>query len=349
MKYKKMKDISIIIPIYNVEKYVAECLNSVINQTYDHSKIECILVDDCTPDKSMNIANELIANYNGDMTFIIKKHDHNQGLSAARNTGIDIATGTYIYFIDSDDYIYPNSIATLMSASDNKNTDIVIGNHYRESYKRTEINKSKSCYLKNLNVLYWGKTMKIQAWNTLMKRNIIITNRLRFNIGRYFEDVVFTSQLYQCVRTATVIPDCTYFYRSNPAGIMLNSSKEKLDKSYSDYLFSLDVLTDPHDNRLRVGRNARTVLFLYYMYDMLKHNGDTLSDRIQIENEMSRISLSLINYNLQHFRLFLFFHSLLGVKPIANILINNGIFRRNLDKLFCLFLYPALWADKFHK
>ena len=67
------------------------------------------------------------------------------------------------------------------------------------------------------------------------------------------------------------------------------------------------------------------------------------------ENEMSRISLSLINYNLQHFRLFLFFHSLLGVKPIANILINNGIFRRNLDKLFCLFLYPALWADKFHK
>ena len=186
MKYKKMKDISIIIPIYNVEKYVAECLNSVINQTYDHSKIECILVDDCTPDKSMNIANELIANYNGDMTFIIKKHDHNQGLSAARNTGIDIATGTYIYFIDSDDYIYPNSIAALMSASDNKNTDIVIGNHYRESYKRTEINKSKSCYLKNLNVLYWGKTMKIQAWNTLMKRNIIITNRLRFNIGIYF-------------------------------------------------------------------------------------------------------------------------------------------------------------------
>ena len=320
-----MKDISIIIPIYNVEKYVAECLNSVINQTYDHSKIECILVDDCTPDKSMNIANELIANYNGDMTFIIKKHDHNQGLSAARNTGIDIATRTYIYFIDSDDYIYPNSIATLMSASDNKNTDIVIGNHYRESYKRTEINISKLCYLKNLNVLYWGKTMKIQAWNTLMKRNIIITNRLRFNIGRYFEDVVFTSQLYQCVRTATVIPDCTYFYRSNPAGIMLNSSKEKLDKSYSDYLFSLDVLTEPHDNRLRVGRNARTVLFLYYMYDMLKHNGDTLSDRIQIENEMSRISLSLINYNLQHFRLFLFFHSLLGVKPIANILINNGI------------------------
>ena len=103
MKYKKMKDISIIIPIYNVEKYVAECLNSVINQTYDHSKIECILVDDCTPDKSMNIANELIANYNGDMTFIIKKHDHNQGLSAARNTGIDIATRTYIYFIDSDE------------------------------------------------------------------------------------------------------------------------------------------------------------------------------------------------------------------------------------------------------
>ena len=60
-----MKDVSIIIPIYNVEKYVAECINSVIRQTYDHSKIECIIVDDCSPDRSMDNVNEIISNYNG--------------------------------------------------------------------------------------------------------------------------------------------------------------------------------------------------------------------------------------------------------------------------------------------
>ena len=88
-----MKVISIIIPIYNVEDYVAECLNSVISQTYDHSKIECIIVDDCTPDKSMDVVNKIIGVYNGEMNFITRRHKENQGLSAARNTGISIATG----------------------------------------------------------------------------------------------------------------------------------------------------------------------------------------------------------------------------------------------------------------
>src|SRR5574344_647377 len=127
-----MKDVSIIIPIYNVEKYVAKCINSVISQTYDHSKIECIIVNDCTPDCSMDIVNEIISRYNGDMTFIIHNHNHNQGLSAARNTGIDFATGQYIYFLDSDDYIYPNTIETLLSATENNTIDLVIGNYYKE-------------------------------------------------------------------------------------------------------------------------------------------------------------------------------------------------------------------------
>ena len=90
------KDVSIIIPIYNVEKYVAECLNSVISQTYDHSKIECIIVDDCTPDRSMDVVNKIIGEYKGEMTFITHRHKENEGLSAARNTGISIATGEYL-------------------------------------------------------------------------------------------------------------------------------------------------------------------------------------------------------------------------------------------------------------
>ena len=343
-----MKDVSIVIPIYNVEKYVAECLNSVISQTYDHSKIECIIVDDCTPDSSMEIVNEIIREYDGDMAFITCRHEHNQGLSAARNTGIDIATGKYIYFIDSDDYIYPNTIALLLSAADN-NVDIVIGNHYRESFKRNEMLISRICSIKNSNTLLFGKTMKIQAWNNLIDRNILIANNLRFNIGRFFEDIVFTCQLFQCVKTVRVIPDCTYFYRMNPTGIMLYSSKEKLEKSFSDYLFSIKILTDPNDNKLRVGKNARSVKLLYYIYDMLKHSGDILENRKEIENEISMICRKLLKYNLRHFRIFLVFHTLLGFKSIAYILINNSFLRRRIDKLFYMFLYPALWADKLHK
>ena len=82
---------------------------------------------------------------------------------------------------------------------------------------------------------------------------------------------------------------------------------------------------------------------------MLKHSGDILENRKEIENEISMICHKLLKYNLRHFRIFLVFHTLLGFKSIAYILINNSFLRRRIDKLFYMFLYPALWADKLHK
>ena len=128
-----MKEVSIIIPIYNVEKYVAECLNSVISQTYDHSKIGCIIVNDCTTDDSIDIVYKIIKKYDGGMSFIICRHEHNEGLSSARNTGIEVAKGNYIFFIDSDDYIYPNSLELLLNASKIYGyPDMLVGNFYYE-------------------------------------------------------------------------------------------------------------------------------------------------------------------------------------------------------------------------
>lgn len=116
-----MKKLSIIIPIYNVERYLAECLDSVIGQTYDHSQIECILVNDCTPDNSMEIVREKVEKYReegGSMTFKIVTHDVNSGLSAARNSGMEQATGEFLLFVDSDDYLYPESIHPIIRSTD---------------------------------------------------------------------------------------------------------------------------------------------------------------------------------------------------------------------------------------
>ena len=96
--------ISIIIPIYNVEPYIEDCLQSVMRQTY-RGMMECILVDDCGTDNSMKVAEQLIKIYNGPIDFKVLHHEHNRGLSAARNTGIDAACGDYVYFLDSDDWI----------------------------------------------------------------------------------------------------------------------------------------------------------------------------------------------------------------------------------------------------
>ena len=205
-----MKDLSIIIPIYNVEKYVAECLNSVISQTYDHSKIECIIVDDCTPDLSMVIVDEIIGKYNGEIVFNIIRHEHNQGLSAARNTGIEAATGDYLYFIDSDDYIYPKSLELLLNASKEYNKpDVVVGNYYDEFLKNDYIQINKITELKNINLMFIGKTTKLTSWNMLIRRTVFSETGLRFSVVRYFEDIIINYQLYLFIKKAILIPECT--------------------------------------------------------------------------------------------------------------------------------------------
>ena len=105
--------VSIIIPVYNVEPYIERCIESVLCQTY--RELEVILVDDSSPDCSMDLARKCIDNSNRNKLDIIHlRHDHNLGLSAARNTGIEAATGDYLFFLDSDDWITDNCISLLV-------------------------------------------------------------------------------------------------------------------------------------------------------------------------------------------------------------------------------------------
>ena len=119
--------ISIIVPVYNVEQYIKECFDSISAQTYK-GEIECIFVDDCGQDKSVEILEKMIACYQGGISFSIIHHDHNKGLSGARNTGIRNASGDYLYFLDSDDYLLPKSIELLANiVRQNPNVQVVQG------------------------------------------------------------------------------------------------------------------------------------------------------------------------------------------------------------------------------
>ena len=120
--------ITIVIPVYNVESYISDCLQSVMRQTYK-GPLECILVDDCGTDKSIEIAQNMIAEYNGPIEFKVLHHEHNRGVSAARNTGIDAAKGDYVCFLDSDDWISDDCIEKLAQPLQNEVFDIVIGDY----------------------------------------------------------------------------------------------------------------------------------------------------------------------------------------------------------------------------
>ena len=102
-----------IVPVYQVELYIEECLRSVMRQAYD-GEMECLVIDDCGTDSSMAIVERLIKAYNGPVRFTVIHHERNSGLSASRNTGIQHASGNYLFFLDSDDTIAVNCIAILM-------------------------------------------------------------------------------------------------------------------------------------------------------------------------------------------------------------------------------------------
>lgn len=121
--------ISILIPVYNVELYVARCMKSVMAQTYA-GDMECIIVDDCGSDKSIMIVEQLLVDYHGSIAFRIVRHSHNRGLAAARNTAVGTAQGEFIIHVDSDDWIEPTMIEMLVNKQQETQADIVSCNAF---------------------------------------------------------------------------------------------------------------------------------------------------------------------------------------------------------------------------
>lgn len=214
-----MPKVSVIIPVYNTEKYLEKCLDSVCNQTL--SDIEIICINDCSPDNSINILNKYAIQ---DKRIKIVNRKENGGLSAARNSGIDAATGDYIYFIDSDDWINENYIEQMFSKAVANCMDIVVNTNILLDYGDSK--KPKKLIFGNLNVEQPG--VKIDSdiainnviWSAcvhLYKRSFINENNLRFPEGYTYEDMYFTPCAYSCIDKIYVFsgPEYHYFMRNN--------------------------------------------------------------------------------------------------------------------------------------
>lgn len=175
--------VSIIIPIYNVSSYIERCIKSVLGQTY--TNIECILVDDASPDDSISKCERLLSSYTGAIHFLILHHQKNKGLSAARNTGTKAATGDYIFYLDSDDELPSDCIAILTKpVLNNLAIEMVEGNYalYSDGYplnlsrrKRRELQDGYLSSPSNIRSSFYDKkTIDFFAWNKLLKREFII-------------------------------------------------------------------------------------------------------------------------------------------------------------------------------
>lgn len=211
-----MKKVSIIIPVYCTEKYLRQCIDSVLSQTY--KDIEIILIDDGSPDSSGSICDE----YSAMSDSIIVIHKTNEGLSMARNDGISKATGDYIFFLDSDDYISPSCIESLVTASGNGALAVIGYQLDLESEKRIYTPSQAYGEYKTIGDFYMDfakffATKYNFAWGKLYKSEIIKGNNLRFIRGvSLAEDVVFNQHYYKhCNNGVILVNDNGYFYRQH--------------------------------------------------------------------------------------------------------------------------------------
>ena len=203
-----MPKVSVIVPIYNVEKYLNKCIDSLVNQTLQD--IEIILVNDGATDNSGSIANEYAKKYPEKIKYYSKE---NGGLSDARNYGLKFATGDYIAFLDADDYIEKEAYEEMYEKAINENSDYVECDFIWEYLNKTKIDKRIDYNSKKEMFL----NIRVVAWNKLIKRNIIKDNNLEFPKGLRYEDTEFTYKMIPYIKKFSYVdkPFVHYVQRSN--------------------------------------------------------------------------------------------------------------------------------------
>lgn len=222
-----MAEISIIVPVYQVENYIRQCIESILNQTF--TDFELILVDDGSKDNSGQICDEYAARDNRIRVI----HKENGGLSDARNKGLDKASGNYFMFVDSDDYIEPDMIECLFESILNENADISVCNYryvFDEDEKKNFSTENKAEVLTGREIFYNRKNERnygfwTVAWNKLYKSETF--KNLRFRFGKYHEDEFWANDIYRLDIKVASISDSLYNYRQRGGSIMGNQNIHK--------------------------------------------------------------------------------------------------------------------------
>lgn len=224
--------LSIIIPVYNIELYIDDCIKSCITQNINSQDYEIIIVNDGSSDDSLKVV-QRYQQYNSNITIINKI---NGGLSSARNAGLNVAQGKYIWFIDGDDVISNNCIKDLLSYIQNQDLDILFIN-YSRIHETAEINNTTlSAYDFNNGILSGGDFFKnrqgdfLMVWRYIFKKSIFSDHGLRFYEGIIHEDVEFTHKAIYYAKRIGICYSVIYYYRTLRKGSIMSDKKTTLEK-----------------------------------------------------------------------------------------------------------------------
>lgn len=246
--------ISIIIPIYNVENYIERCAETLMSQTLGY-ELEYIFVNDATPDKSIEILQSVLDKYpdRRDRVTIIS-HELNKGLPSARNTGLSVARGDYIYHCDSDDYLERNTLELLYKTAIENDADIVWCDYKEtlpggERYKKQPVFQTAEDAICGMLV---GQ-MEYNVWNKLVKRSLYVDNGIYFPDGYAMGEDLTMISLFANARKVAYVPEPLYNYvRTNVSAMTYSMSNDKMKSLAHNVYLMEDYLVEKFGSRFNL-------------------------------------------------------------------------------------------------
>lgn len=289
MSEKELYSLSIVLPVFNVEKYLDRCIKSILEGTY--KDLELVIVNDGTKDNSENIIIRYLEKYNN-ITYIVKE---NGGLSHARNVGYTYAKGEYIAFFDSDDYIEKDMYEKLMAKVKDYNYDIVVCDLYMEYeqtgkkiYVGSNVEKEYKDVEEDNNEINIRKEIMeniyIAVHNKIYKKELIektFENGMPFVNGMYYEDIVYTYSILQNTRSISFVKEPLYYYVQR-----IGSISNNYDKKLYDIITSVEMLIENavENNRFEDYKEILEYIGIRYMYGtFMKRIAKTKNKKIYLE------------------------------------------------------------------
>ena len=269
-----MMKVSILVPVYGVEKYIAQCAQTLFGQTYDD--IEYVFVDDCTPDNSVAVIQQVLAEYpHREQQVHIVRHDHNRGLGAARKTALEASTGDFVLNVDSDDYLSLDAVEKLVACQQQTGADIVSGNYSSHFEDGTIVFHREQHWNKDitLKLMLIQHTLLPHIWARLIRKTVYTEHGIEsVEAINMAEDMALIPRLIHAANKMAYVDDSVYFYRDDSsASTFANHLSTKHVLSYvkanetlwqyfsandpkQDFLFALEIgMLNVHYQALAVG------------------------------------------------------------------------------------------------
>ena len=297
--------LSIIVPVYNVEKYIHTCVESIFKQGLDDETFEVIIINDGTPDRSMEMIADIIEAHQN----IQIVNQENQGVSIARNHGLEIAKGEYIQFLDNDDLLIENSVPYLLNLALASKAELVIGDFIKMNDEEIAGRFPGSIHQSNgeaqkkdgkdllAHPMYSGYSC---VWRTLYRKEFLDKNNIRFIPNIYYEDVPFTRQCFfyasKCLRVKWLMT----IYRQRPHSITTSNFTKKKGMDHCIVIKKMWELSKEKELSLYLQKKIQNDTFSYFsmlLYNVTSSNLLSRSEQMEILNNIKQLVPDLSFHN----------------------------------------------------